>query len=127
MEDMKIRFVFVWLFWACCFSAFSQIEENDFKQVPVNRKVKEYSLEIDLSTPLSSYLSREYIMVSGKERLWHEISTYAFDYLFDNQISRQQTNISTALTAKTDFMVQRYDKTNRPQRTFFSLYGLPKS
>lgn len=83
---MKIRFVFVWLFWACCFSAFSQIEENDFKQVPVNRKVKEYSLEIDLSTPLSSYLSREYIMVSGKERLWHEISTYAFDYLFDANV-----------------------------------------
>lgn len=63
--------------------AFGQPDSGDFKTTVINKKVKEFPLKIDLSTPFNSYLSREYVMVTGQEHVWKDISTYAFASFFD--------------------------------------------
>lgn len=45
----------------------------------INKSVRELAFDsIDLSSPLNSFLSRSYVMRSGKKGLWHDISTVAF-------------------------------------------------
>ena len=65
--------------------SYGQFNSGDFKTIVINKKVKEFPLQVNLSTPLDSYLSREYAMYSGKNRLWSDISTYAFARYFDPQ------------------------------------------
>ena len=64
---------------------YAQFDSGDFKTIAINKKVKEFPLQVNLSTPLDSYLSREYVMYSGKQRLWYEISTYEFAKYFNPQ------------------------------------------
>lgn len=60
-------------------AAFAQTDRpDDYRTTVIDKDVREFPLKIDLSTPFDSYLSREYLMWSGKERLWDSISTKAF-------------------------------------------------
>jgi hypothetical protein len=74
---------FIWLFVLLVSYSYGQLNGDGFKTTVINKKVREFTLGIDLSTPLKSYLSREYVMVSGREGLWDEISTYQFSGIFD--------------------------------------------
>lgn len=71
---------------------FGQLNSGDFKTTVINKKVKEFPLKIDLSTPFDSYLSREYLMLTGQTRKWREISTYAFASYFDPKAPDRQVS-----------------------------------
>ena len=51
-------------------------ESPDIKKTSINRKVSGYSLAIDMETPLKSFLSMQYILTTGKQNLWSEISSF---------------------------------------------------
>ena len=40
---------------------------TDFKTIQVNKKVKDFPDELDLSSPLKSALSINYLMINGKD------------------------------------------------------------
>ena len=48
---------------------------TDFKTIQVNKKVKDFPDELDLSSPLKSALSINYLMINGKDSLWRQISS----------------------------------------------------
>lgn len=54
-----------------------------FQTAHIGKQVKEFSLDsINLSSPLDYYLSRAWVMSSGKRKHWTDISTFKFS--FDN-------------------------------------------
>lgn len=61
------------VFYSC-----TQAVSGDYKTTVIDKRVSEFALGIDQSTPLDTYLSIQHIMFSGKARLWHDISTYQF-------------------------------------------------
>jgi len=76
---------FIWFFILLATYGYGQLNGDGFQTTVINKKVREFPLGIDLSSPMKSYLSREYVMANGKEGLWDEISTYQFSGLFDPQ------------------------------------------
>lgn len=55
---------------------------SGFKTQRISRPVRDFARDsINLSTPLDYYASRAWVVVSGKERLWSDISTSKF--MFD--------------------------------------------
>ncbi len=81
-QSMK-KISFILFFFLLVSYSYGQLNRDDFKTTVINKRVREFPLGIDLTTPLKSYLSREYVMASGKEGLWNEISTYQFSSIFD--------------------------------------------
>lgn len=60
--------------------SFSQSLE-DFKVEHIGRQVKDFQLDsINLSSPLNYYLSRALVRLSGKSRLWNDISSSKFSF-----------------------------------------------
>ena len=57
---------------------FGQDLPKEFKTVLVNKKIKEFRDTIDLSSPLKTCASVNYIMINGKNSLWREVSTVRF-------------------------------------------------
>lgn len=54
---------------------YGQELSTGFKTVLVNKKIKDFPDTIDLSSPLKSCISINYIMINGKDRLLREVST----------------------------------------------------
>ena len=60
--------------------AFAQ-PASEFKTEHIGRQVKDFPLDsINLSSPLDYYLSRAWVMASGKTRYWADISTSKFSF-----------------------------------------------
>lgn len=85
----KIRLGFLLLFLTVLVQA--QITMTDCVITKIQKPVRNYTLQIDLSTPFNSYLTREYISYSGKNSLWQSISTYEFRNIFDPEAKDKQT------------------------------------
>lgn len=78
---MKKPFTFVILYFVSAFVSYAGHIEN-FAEQKIFWQVKDYSVDsINLSTPLDYYLSRAWVRLTGKQRLWSEISSskFAFD------------------------------------------------
>lgn len=77
---------------------FGQDLSSDFKTIQVNKKIKEFPDTFDLSSPLKSCVSIYYLMGNGKDRLWGEVSTSKYKYLFPDSStpdSKVDENIKT--------------------------------
>ncbi|MCD7935319.1 MAG: hypothetical protein LUG98_00505 [Tannerellaceae bacterium] len=86
---------FLWLCLMIAFSGYGQLDTGDYKTIVIQKKLSEFPLKVDLSTPMNSYLSREYIMWSGEERLWYDISTYQFAAGFDPDAPNREVSPET--------------------------------
>jgi len=51
---------------------------KEFKTVLINKKIKDFHDTFDLSSPLKTCISVNYIMINGKNRMWCEVSTVRF-------------------------------------------------
>lgn len=68
-------------------------DTTQIKRTLIARKVRELAFDsINLSSPLNSFLSRSYVMRSGKRGLWHDISTIAYSELLP--IDAPNVNVS---------------------------------
>lgn len=94
MKKLTLLFLFLYI----GLYGYGQLHSRDYKTTVINKKVKEFPLKINLSTPFDSYLSREYVMVSGQQRLWYEISTYEFLKYFDPQAPDKKVSEETQET-----------------------------
>lgn len=64
---------------------------EDFKIQTIARQVREFAPDsINLSSPLDYYISRAWVTMSGKERLWADISTSKF--MFDADAPDRDTD-----------------------------------
>ena len=72
--------ILIFVSWSECFSQ----SLEDFKVEHIGRQVKDFQLDsINLSSPLNYYLSRVWVRLSGKSRLWNDISTSKFSFNAD--------------------------------------------
>jgi uncharacterized iron-regulated protein len=55
--------------------SYGQDISEEFKTIVVNKKIKDFRDTIDLSSPLLSCISINYISIKGKNSLWREVST----------------------------------------------------
>lgn len=54
---------------------------SEYKEESIGKKVKEFKPDsINLATPIDYYLSRAWVMLTGKEGLWNDISTSKFSF-----------------------------------------------
>lgn len=54
---------------------------SDFAVDTISTQVGNFQLDsINLSSPLNYYLSRAWVRSTGKQRLWHDISTSKFNF-----------------------------------------------
>lgn len=65
----------VFLLLLCFFTGFGQELSSDFKIVTVNKKVREFPDLFDLSSPLSSCISFNYLLINGKDGLLRPASS----------------------------------------------------
>lgn len=56
-------------------NSYGQELSSDFKKITVNKKIKEFPDQFDLSSPLKSCITINYIFINGKERLLRKAST----------------------------------------------------
>lgn len=76
---MKKSFTFVILLVSALVSFAGQ--NDDFDEQKICSQVKDYPIDsINLSTPLDYYLSRAWVRLTGKQRLWSEISSSKFNF-----------------------------------------------
>src|SRR5664280_526486 len=66
---------------------------SDFNTIYVNKKIKEFPDILDLSTPIKSCVSINYIMAHGKNNLWRKISS-SNSQLFLPDTSAIDSNVS---------------------------------
>lgn len=71
---MKAFLSFICLFVLTMNSHEQQISP-DFKTITINKKIKEFSDQFDLSSPLHSFITLKYISINGKNRLLRSVST----------------------------------------------------
>lgn len=70
--------------------------QAEFQTINVSKSVRDYNLKVDLSTPLDSYLSMQYIVTTGKQSLWGAISSFKHRYVMpkadaqNRQVSARQ-------------------------------------
>jgi len=65
-------------------NCFEQGLPTAFKEIPIDKKLKEFKDTMDLSSPLKSFISISYIMANGRNRLWRKVSTQLFTDLPDS-------------------------------------------
>ena len=73
---MKFFIVLIVIFMSVTFSVFSINDIADFKVRSIERRIVEYKDTFDLSSPLNSFLTFEYLIVNGKRGLQREASSY---------------------------------------------------
>lgn len=65
-----LQVILLFLFLSC-----NRDNPTDFKTINVNKKVKEFPDEADLSSPLKSAITINYLSVHGKKSMWRQISS----------------------------------------------------
>lgn len=72
------------LFISVSLAGFAQLSDG-FRIEKINKKVRDFKIDsINLSSPLDYYMSREWVLLSGKSRHWVDISTSKFIYPKDS-------------------------------------------
>jgi len=71
---MKIAFP-VFLLLLCFLHSPAQELSSDFKIVPVNKRINEFPDKFDLTSPLSSCISFNYLLINGKDGLFRSASS----------------------------------------------------
>jgi hypothetical protein len=74
---MKNSLLFVLLL-ALAINTYGQEFSSDFKTIAVNKKIKEFPDRFDLSSPLNSFITLNYIYINGKDRLLKTIYTIKY-------------------------------------------------
>lgn len=79
-------------------NSYGQELSSDFRTVPVNKKIKEFPDQFDLSTPLKSCITFNYLLVNGKECFLRIASTEKNKYSFpdsnapDSKVTEEARN-----------------------------------
>ena len=71
MKTAKLFFVL----FIVTMNSYGQELSSDFKIIPVNKKIKEFPDKFDLSSPLNSCISINYLFINGKDYLLRTAST----------------------------------------------------
>jgi hypothetical protein len=89
--SILLSFIFV-------LKSYGQDLSPDFKTISVNKKIREFPDQFDLSSPLNSFVTLKYIYINGKNRLLRSVNTIKNKLLFpdssaqNSQVSEEKKN-----------------------------------
>ena len=129
---MKTFLSFVCLF-VFSMTSREQQSSSDFKTITVNKKVREFSDQFDLRSPLYSFITLKYISINGKNRLLKSVNTVKNEAIFPDSMAEDlqvpaevkmrylEVKIDEVITYKDSVAFVISEDTDEEQQFYYSI------